>query len=66
MGRSPGYRLDKGETGVSLSAACPTQAQKQGLNGAPNVRYWITGCRPALLHLEQRCAAGVQDDRVVG
>src|ERR1700677_5032008 len=29
---------DKKETGA-LSAACPNQAQKQGLNGAPNVRY---------------------------
>jgi hypothetical protein len=29
---------NKRETGASLSAAYPTQAQKQGLNGAPNVR----------------------------
>src|ERR1700678_3772236 len=30
---------DKPETGA-LSAAYPTQAQRQGLNGAPNLRCW--------------------------
>jgi hypothetical protein len=34
-------KTNERESGASLSAACPTQAQKRGLNGAPNVRCQV-------------------------